>query len=466
MVYGAAFLGEPGLNTMSSLRQRISTFLHEDPLLRRLLKNTGYMFSSSTISMVFVAIQSVLAARLLGVNTLGLITVAMTFVTMVNQLFSFRMGEFVVRYLSKALSEKNFEHAGAVVKTSILVETTTSIIAFGFMLLIAPLGAKYAAKDPNSLYLFQLYALAILANFATETSNGVLRVLNHYKVQGWITLIQSGITFTSITLAFIFHGSVLFILLAYLIGKIFLGTSPIMVAMKKMKEEVSVDWWKNKTSILPELKEMSHFAISTNLSGTLKLIVSESEPLWVGLFLNTHAVGLYKVAMAVVGLMIIPITPFNFTAFPEITQSVVSKLWTQLRNLLRRITLLSVLWTVSVTLFMVFFGKWLIGIYGPEFPQAFPTLLILLAGFGFSNIYFWNRSLLLSFGKANIPLYIMAVAGLLKIGLSFFLVPKFGVNAEAALLSGYFILSTGLMILIGYNMIRKSELKEIPAEAA
>ncbi len=451
---------------MSSLRQKISRFLHEDPLFRRVLKNTGYMFSSSTLSMLFVAVQSVLAARLLGVETLGLITVAMTFVAMVNQLFSFRMGEFVVRYMSKAMAEGNIEHAGAVVKTSALVETITSVIAFGFMLLIAPLGAKYAAKDSSSLYLFQIYALIILANFATETANGVLRVLNHYKVQGWITLIQSGITFTLITLAFLFKGNVLIILLAYLIGKIFLGTSPIMIAMRKMKTDISSDWWKNKSSILPELKEMSHFAVSTNLSGTLKLIISESEPLWVGLFLNTEAVGLYKVAMAIVGLMIIPITPFNFTAFPEITKSVASKLWPQLRKLLKRITSVSAVWTLSVTVFMILFGKWLIGIYGPEFPEAFPTLLILLAGFGFSNIFFWNRSLLLSFGKANIPVYIMAGAGLLKIGLSFYLVPKFGVNAEAILLSGYFILSTGLMILIGYGLIRKSELKEIPAEAA
>ena len=451
---------------MMSLRQRVSHFLHEDPLLSRVLKNTGYLFSSSTISMVFVAVQSVLAARLLGVETLGLVTVAMTFVTMINQLFSFRMGEFVVRFMTKALAEKNTEHVCATVKASIIIEATTSVIAFGVFFLVAPLGARYFAKDPGSLYLFQIFSLAILANFTYETSSGVLRVLNHYKVQAWITLIQSMITFSLITLAFFFKGNILTILWAYLIGKIFLGLSPTVVAFIKMNKDVSPDWWKTRVSILPSLKEMSHFAISSNLSGTVKLVFSESEPLWVGLFLNTQAVGLYKVAMAIVGLIIIPITPFNSTSFPEISRSVAEKAWGQLRKLLKRVTTISAVWTLGVTLGMILFGKWLIWIYGADFLAGYPTLMILLAGFGFSNIFFWCRSLLLSFGKANIPLYVLTASGLLKVGLSFYLVPKYGINAEAALLSGYFILYTAVMVWAGYRLIRKSELKEIPAEAA
>lgn len=450
---------------MSSLREKITRFFHEDPLLSRVLKNTGYLFSSSTISMVFVAVQSVLAARLLGVDTLGLITVAMSFVTMVNQLFSFRMGEFMVRFFGKAMTEGNLDHAGAAVKTSALLEAITSLLAFGFLLLIAPLGAKFLAKDPGSLYLFQLFGIAILANFATETANGVLRILNHYKVQGIITLIQSILTFSMITLAFLFRGDILTILWAYLIGKIFVGLSPIVVALNKLKKDVSPDWWKSKISVLPSIKEMANFAISTNLSGSLKLVVSESEPLWVGFLLNTQAVGLFKVAMAIVGLLTIPITPFNFTAFPEITRSVVGRFWQTLRKLLRRVTLVSAVWTLSAMLFMTVFGKWLISLYGTEFLPGYPTLIILLIGFGFSNIFFWNRSLLLAFGKANIPLIVMAVLGVVKVTLSLWLVPIYGVNTEAVLLTGYFVLSTGIMVLIGYGLIRSSELKEVSAGA-
>jgi O-antigen/teichoic acid export membrane protein len=107
---------------------------------------------------------------------------------------------------------------------------------------------------------------------------------------------------------------------------------------------------------------------------------------------------------------------------------------------------------------MVFLGEWVIRVaYGIEFIPAYPALLILLAGFGFSNIFFWNRKLLLAFGKANIPLYVLAGAAALKISLAFVFVPQFGINAEAWLLSGNFILSVGLLVLIGIILIRRSE---------
>ena len=450
---------------MSSLHQKISHFLHEDPLIRRVLKNTGYLFSSSTLSIVFVAVQSFLSARLLGTDGFGLIALIITFATTINNVFSFRMGDFVVRFFSKAKADGDLPRAAAVIKASALIESSTSIIAFCFLFLIAPFAAKYLSKVYDPLYtssLFRLFGVVILMNFATETANGVLRVTNHYKSQAVITLLQSIITFSLITIAYLFKWGIEDVLFAYLIGKIFIGVSPIIVAKRVMSREFGSDWWQNKLSILPSIKEMFRFAISTNLSATIKQLASESEPLWLGLFLNESAVGLYKVAMAIVTLVTIPITPFIQTSFPEITMSVVTKKWAQLRKLLRKITLVAAIWTIPASLFLVFFGKWFIRIlYESPYLPAYPAMLILLLGFGFSNIYFWNRSLLLSFGKANVPLYILAASGVLKMGLAFLLVPVFGIEGEAALLSAYFILSTGILVIIGYSMIHKAENHEI-----
>lgn len=191
------------------------------------------------------------------------------------------------------------------------------------------------------------------------------------------------------------------------------------------------------------------------------MIVSESEPLWVAYFLDQSAVGLYKLGLAIVNPLMMPITPFITTTFPEMTRSVVSRTWQQLRRLLRRMTIISASWTFFVALIMVFFGKWLIGlIYTPEFVPAYPATMILLAGFGFSNIFFWNRSLLLSFGKANIPLYVLFAAAVFKVGLSFWIVPHFGIEGEALLLSGNFVLSVGILVFIGLKLVHKQELHD------
>ncbi len=455
---------------MSSLRQKLSRYLHEDPLFRRVLKNTGYMFSASTLSVVFVAVQSILAARLLGKSGLGLVAEVITFVTLINTLFSFRMGDYVVRYYNKAKAEGNLEAARATIKASAITEAITSLVAFAFLFLVTPLGARGLAKvyDPGYIQsLICIFSIVILANLTTETANGVLRVTNRFKSQAVISLIQSILTFTIITLAFIFKWGILEVLWGYLVGKLFIAISPTVLAVKAMRLEHGADWWKSKLSSLPPFKEMAKFTISTNLSATIKQFASESEPLLLGFFFNESAAGLYKVALAIVNLLTIPITPFIQTAFPEITNCVVTNSWGQLRKLLRKITLISMLWTIPAGLFMVIFGKWIIKVfYEIQYLPAYATLVILIVGYGIANIFFWNRSLLLAFGKANTALYVLAVSSIIKIGLAFVFLPALGIEAEAALLAFYFCFSALASVWIGYRLIHRSERQELISEVA
>jgi len=452
---------------MKRLIERIKAYLRKDPVFSRVLKNTGYLFSSNSISLMLSLVQSIFAARLLGVGSFGLVGIITALVSNVNRLFSFRMGEFIVRFLGKELTSENQVKAGAVVKVSLLTEGFTSLIAFAVMQLLAPLGAQYIAKDMTMLPLIRLFSFAILANVVNETSVGVLQITNHFRSQAAINLGQSILTAIIIFLAFLFHGNILTVVWAYLLGKVILGLGPVVLAFHYLRKHIGSAWWKAPFSVLPPFKEMASYAVSTNLSGTIKMVVSESEPLWVGFFLDKNAVGLYKLALSIVNPLMMPITPFISTVFPEMTRSIIAKKWAQLRQLLRRVTGVSAIWTVSVFLLMAVLGKWLIGLfYTNDFIPAFPATMILLLGFGFSNIFFWNRSLFLSFGKANIPLYVLLAAAILKVGLSFVIVPRFGIAGEAWLLSGNFILSVGVLVLLGLGLIRKHEREIIQAESA
>ena len=75
-----------------------------DKLLRGVLKNSSFLFSSNTISAALAMLNSIFATRLLGVEGLGLVTIVQTFVTNVNRLLSFRMSEVVVKYLGQVLA--------------------------------------------------------------------------------------------------------------------------------------------------------------------------------------------------------------------------------------------------------------------------------------------------------------------------------------------------------------------------
>src|SRR5512146_1505049 len=99
----------------------------QDPLLGRVLRNTGYLFSGSTLGLALSMVQSIFAARLLGVGAFGLLGTITVFCSTVNRLFSFRMGELVVRYVSHYQAEQRLDRAAAVVKAAALAEGLTSL---------------------------------------------------------------------------------------------------------------------------------------------------------------------------------------------------------------------------------------------------------------------------------------------------------------------------------------------------
>jgi O-antigen/teichoic acid export membrane protein len=429
-----------------------------DKLLQKIVKNTGYLLSSNVASMGLALLQSILAGRLLGVAGFGVIATITAFASMINRLFSFRMNELVVKYFGEATLQNNSERASAVVKAAALGETISSVLSFAVILLLAPFAAVRLAEDAATSSLFALYGIMVLANFATETSTGVLQVRNKYGSQAILNLVSSILTASIIVWAFFVQKGLMEVMLAYLVGKFVLGLGTIALAWREMKKVYGRGWLRTSFSHLPPFKELFGFAFSTNISSTIIMLVRDNEALWIAWFLNPVAVGYAKTALAFINLVQIPITPFIATTYPEINAAVTNKDWSLLRRLLKRVTLISGGWTGITSIGLVLFGKWLLGFYGSDFEPAYIPMLLFLAGLGFANIFFWNRPLLLSLGLPMVPYRISLWCGIAKIALALLLVPRLGLNFEAILLSLFFIVSVSWIILEGWKEVKKLEL--------
>jgi O-antigen/teichoic acid export membrane protein len=435
-----------------------------DRLLRRVLRNSSYLFASNAIG----AVLSIVTANLLGVTGFGVLGVMTGFVGGINRLFSFRMGDVVVKYMGEALAREEKERAAAIIKAAMLVEALTSVLAFAFLALIAPLAAQFIAKDPHTAPLFLLYGISILTALTTETSTGILQVTNHFRSQALINLAQSVLVAGIIAAAYFYQGGLLMVLWAYLIGKIILGLGPIVLSFYWLPRVLGEGWWRASFKLLPPLPELTRFAVSTNFSGTINLLARDSEVTWVGFFFNPTIAGYFKTAQAIVTLVVMPINPFISTTYPEITRAFASRSWDRLHLLLQRVTLIAAGWTGAVVLGLVLFGRQLLfqpwtlfgrtfQVYGSEFLPAYPVLMVLLLGFGVANILFWNRPLLLAQGLANFPLKVSFWAMVAKVSLAFMLLPWAGYMAEAALLSGYFVVSVGLIAWRGLREINRAQ---------
>lgn len=399
-----------------------------------------------------------MATRLLGPAGFGLVGVVMAFASVVNSIFSFRMSELVVRYGGEYLNKQEKEKAAALIKAAGLTEAVVSLIAFLVVLASAQLAETYLAKTPDIAWMFTIFAINLLANFNTETSTGILQITEKIKLQGTVNFIQAIVTTLIIAGAFFFGGSITVVLIAYLIGKSILGLGLFTLAQNQLKEKLGSGWWRTPISKLTARKEIFRFAFSSNISATIIKLFRESELIWVGFFLDTTAVGYYRVAYTITHFLAIPADPLIATTFPEINKLAVEKTWGKLKSFLKKVTAFSFAYNIILGAGLIFLGQWIIQIYsGKGYLAAYPALVALTIGLVFNYILFWNRPLLLALGLPEFPVYVTLTAGIIKLALSFWLVPMYGVAAAGGLLSFYYIASVGLMVLRGLQKIKQNE---------
>lgn len=429
-----------------------------DPLFLKILRSSGSLFSNNTLALGLSVLQGVMATRLLGPAGFGLIGVVMAFASTVNSLFSFRMSELVVRYGGEYLERDEKYKAAAVIKAAGLTEAFVSLIAFLVVVLTAHLAEVHLAKTENVAWMFTVFALGLLANFNTETSTGVLQITDRIKLQGTINLAQAVLTTLIIAGAFFFNGSITIVLVAYLVGKSIIGLGLFTAAQIQLHKRLGNGWWRAPFSALTDTRELIRFAFSSNISATIIKLFRESELIWVGFFLDTTAVGYYRVAYTIVHFLAIPADPLIATTFPEINRFAVEKAWNKLKSFLKRITAFSFAYNLALGAGLILFGQLAIRIYsGADYLAAYPALVALTIGLVFNYMLFWNRPLLLSLGLPEFPIYATLAAGIIKLALSFWLVPHYGIVAAGALLSFYYIASVGAMVWRGLHKIKQNE---------
>jgi O-antigen/teichoic acid export membrane protein len=419
------------------------------PLVRRVIRNSGYLLSASTFAAILSMGQSALSARILGVAGFGLLGTVTQLAAVVNGLTSFRMGQLVVSYVSEFNAKDQPRHAAAVFKAAGLAEIASSLVAYGLLLVCAPLAARYLAPhDPGNSGLYVLYGLMILGNLMAESSTGLLQVFNRFGLLAGITVGQSALTLLLITAFFFTGGGLQQVLIAYLVGKVAWALATTAAALVEARRRWGAGWWRSPFSLLTDRRrELVRFAVNTNVTTSLNLVTRDSEILWLSAFSTPEQVGYYKLALAIRTLLINPVDPLITTTYREVTREVAHRHWADVRYLLRSGSLLSAAWTIPASLGVLILGPWLIsGIWGPEFLPSYAILLILLVGVIVVNILYWNRNVLLPLGRPEYPTRVHLVAAVLKTLGVFVLVPRWGASGMAVLLSGFYATTSGVLV--------------------
>ena len=183
-------------------------------------------------------------------------------------------------------------------------------------------------------------------------------------------------------------------------------------------------------------------------SGSLSLINKDSELLWISFLRNPIETGYYKLALSLANVVQVVINPLPQATYPELSREVARNNYENVRYILHQGSLLAGGYTLSVTLGLLVFGRWLIQyLYTPAYLPAYPALMILVAGLLVANTFYWNRIALLAIGRPDFPAKVNFVLAVLKVTGILLLVPIYGYLANAGLMAGSYILGVSVSVI-------------------
>ena len=442
-----------------SIYQKLRANLRNDPLLQRVVRNSSYLFSSNAASAVLSAVQMIFVVRLLDPDGYGLATgIIMVFASNVNRFLSFRMSEVVVRYVGEALTNEKKDIAAAFIKGIGITEAITSIVAYLVLIALSPWAASHLAKDPSMAPLFIFYGLFLLANLVYETSVGILQTTNHFNQIARSNFYQSIATFIFILIISLWMPNIFGVLLAYLVGKTIAGLMVTASAVHEVNRTFGSGWAHVPLRLVPDWRSVGRFMLSTNLNGTINLFARDNIPIYIGYFLSTTEVGYFKFASTLINRVMLPIEPFIWPTYAEITRTIAQRQWEATRKLLKQVSSIAGVWTLLTGCGLIALGWWLIPlVFGPKYAPSYPAIIILLIGYAFANIFNWNRPLLLALGHPRYPLFVAGIVGAVEVALIFLLVPAGSYLTASAIFSAYLAISILWMVLRGLAFIKHEE---------
>jgi hypothetical protein len=118
---------------------------------------------------------------------------------------------------------------------------------------------------------------------------------------------------------------------AYLLGKTFAGIAISILAFKLMNQASGRGWWRTPLAGMAEWRSILGFAVNTNLNGTVNLITRDNAPLYLAALspasLAQTYVGYFKLGLSIINFITLPIDPFIWPTYAEITLTIALRQW-------------------------------------------------------------------------------------------------------------------------------------------
>jgi len=339
--------------------------------LRSITRGASLSIAGRVLSNGLGFVINLLLTRGLGAGLYGVYAYGSTLMSIVSIFARLGSGKSILRFLPEY--EEKPVLRNSVLGLAYLTALIASIVMGAVLFFVAPFITQYTLDNPLLTGVFRILAIVLPFNTLSNLTNSVFRGIERLEYQIFVSNIVSPIT------------RILFIGVALLLGYSLLGVISAIAIAGVVVLGVALLVLVTRTSLQPGLnrsyeqsQEFYNFSLPLTLKDLGSFLYNRVDILMVGFFLAESSVGIYKIAIVISTMLVIPLGAFN-QLFPPVASRLYSN-----REMAELESVYSIVtrWTFTVALLpalgAILFRTEVLAIFGEEF-TAGGLVLVLFA---------------------------------------------------------------------------------------
>lgn len=406
-------------------------------ILNRISKDNGLvsMLSGSGVVLVFKVLGALsgyafafVAGKLLGPESFGTYELAFTALMILGTLGRLGLDGVLVRFLSEWRSTEDFGKIRFLYRRIVLHGLAWSLLLGTGLYLLAPFVASFFGGGDTLILSFQSAALGLpfflFLTLNIEAMRGFKQMVAFSIFQnGTVLLLAAGVLYFGISsdlsvLSLPMNAFVLsLVVVSLLSGGVYFSLQRKIIGKPTMDPVA--------------MRGVYKVALPMLVSGALFYIIAWTDVTMIGYFMDERSVGIYRIAFKVATL--ITFTQFAINSFlaPAISELHSEGGSEKFRRLIRQVGVINFWMAVPVAMIILLFPSFLLGLFGPEYPEAVNSLRVLAVGQLINALcgpvfYILNMT-----GKEKDTQRIMVWVALINGVLNAVLIPQMGVFGAA-----------------------------------
>ncbi|HZQ17427.1 MAG TPA: flippase [Terriglobales bacterium] len=371
-------------------------------------------------------------ARALGAEALGLYALGMTIVGFVGLFDTLGLptaaARFVAAYSAKSESSRLIEF----LRSGVVLLVALNVLLGTVILIVGPWLATHFYHSPELGHYFWAFAaimgLGVLNVFLGQVMGGYKDVARRTLVTHFIgTPTNIAVAVLLISMGFGLSG---YLFAQVIAATLVLGLLGFFVSRMTPGLASRKTGWRGLWPVRFERHVVSFSAAAAGMTA-LQFAFGQADVIVLGHYVSARQVGIYAVAMALVGFVPVALDSVNQIFSPMISELHTAGNRSLLQQLYSTLTKWIVVLTFPLVLTLIFFPRELMSIFGPAFELGAGVLVLGTIGQLFNCSVGSVGYLLLMSGNQKELIRIQATTAALLIGLNLLLIPRMGIMGAA-----------------------------------